>query len=114
MVRPGNRLRPDWDRRRASYAELWNDPTESPKPRTRPGTASPSKSRCPGTRNLEALGDILTDARRGSLAVITHAGHTVRDASDEWLRYLEHEKPDLIELTCSERLGSCEPLRRWG
>jgi integrase len=57
----------------------------------------------------EALGDILTDARRGSLAVVTHTGHTFRDACDEWLRYLEHEKrPPAAPSTVMDYRGAVE------
>lgn len=38
---------------------------------------------------LEAM---LTDARRGSLALVTDTGHTLRDAVEEWYVYLEAER----------------------
>jgi integrase len=40
-------------------------------------------------QELQAL---LTDARRGTLAIVTDTGHTFRDAYEEWLSYLEHER----------------------
>lgn len=46
------------------------------------------------TRKLaeQELHAMLTDARRGSLAIVTNVGHTFNDAVEEWLRYLEQEK----------------------
>ncbi|MGH2964773.1 MAG: tyrosine-type recombinase/integrase [Solirubrobacterales bacterium] len=46
------------------------------------------------TRNLaeQALRELLTDARRGTLAGIHRTGATFADASAEWLRYSEQER----------------------
>jgi integrase len=39
-----------------------------------------------------ALDAILTDARRGTLPGLVRTGATFRDASAEWLRYVEHDR----------------------
>lgn len=38
------------------------------------------------------LDEILTDARRGTLAGMVRTGATVKDAAEEWLRHAEHER----------------------
>jgi integrase len=40
----------------------------------------------------QELQAMLTDARRGTLAIAHVTGHTFNDAVEEWLRYLEHER----------------------
>lgn len=40
----------------------------------------------------QELQAMLTDARRGTLALVTNVGHTFGDACEEWLRYLEQER----------------------
>src|SRR5437588_3788005 len=38
------------------------------------------------------LHEILSDARRGTLAGAVKTGATFRDAAAEWLRYVEHDR----------------------
>ncbi|MEK6272369.1 MAG: site-specific integrase [Actinomycetota bacterium] len=80
--------------------------------KTRLGPAWRERSRPPHgyyTRRLaeEALRELLTDARRGTLAGIQRTGATFVDASAEWLRYSEQErdvKPStLIDYTAMVR-----------
>jgi integrase len=61
------------------------------------GPASSGNGRPPDgfftKRSAEAkLREVLADAQRGVLPGMTRIGATVKDAVDEWLRYVEHER----------------------
>jgi integrase len=61
------------------------------------GPAWTERGRAPAghfTRRMaeEALQTVLVDARRGTLAGMVRTGATFRDASAEWLRYVEHDR----------------------
>jgi integrase len=55
----------------------------------------------------EALQAVLTDARRGTIAIESGTGHTFRDACEEWLRYSRDEK-DLAESTLRDYRSTVE------